>query len=103
MFSKITHYFTKGERILWLSSVALLFVSFFSSQYISVVVCFAAFWVKDLSRLYELAEDAKTTADVPVTYTHGFFLRNIFSLSSNIHKFRWNSPSLLCYNEGKEK
>lgn len=29
MFSKITHYFTKGEFVLWLSSVALILVSFF--------------------------------------------------------------------------
>lgn len=29
MFSKITHYFTKGELVLWLSSVALILVSFF--------------------------------------------------------------------------
>lgn len=29
MFSKITHYFTKGELALWLSSVVLILVSFF--------------------------------------------------------------------------
>ena len=29
MFSKIIHYFTKGELALWLSSVALILVSFF--------------------------------------------------------------------------
>lgn len=79
MLNRLKNYFTKTELTLWSSSTVLIVLSFVilwisasmeDIRYISVVVCFTAFFVNDIYGFVSWRKMAIRQASQPLTTAH---------------------------------